>query len=306
MRASEQISALLDAMAREGVRPSEPVESLLSSGRLVRFRCNGDKPGRRNGWARLGLGGWTFGHWRLGVRASGRIGEASGLTPVERARLGGEQAALEASRRREQAGAQLRGRETARALWEGAGAASAAHPYLHAKRMAPDGLRMAGRSVLVPMREPMTGELWNVQRIGPDGAKRFMAEARVQGLVWGRGTPIDRIALCEGMATTAAVHAATGLCAVAAFTKAELARAALALARRWPGVMMTVGADADADGGGEAAAREAAKAVGGDVAFPPRPVAWEGSGWDYADLWAAGEAAAIRSAFGMEVHHAGS
>jgi putative DNA primase/helicase len=105
--------------------------------------------------------------------------------------------------------------------------------------------------------------------------------------------------LCEGVATAAAVHGASGLCAVAAFSKGELVVAAKAVRTRWPRATLVIGADADPDGGGEAAARHAARAAGATVVLPPRPAAWTGPGWDFADLWEAGEADAIRMALGI-------
>ena len=292
--------ALLDAMRREGIEPAEPIAGSLASGRLIRFRAHGDKPGRRNGWAVTRAGGWAFGHWRLGIRRSERAAYSGAVTAAERARWRRELAAAERLRARERAAAHAQGQAAALALWRGAVAADGAHPYLVAKRMTPDGLRVSGRWLLVPMRDLRTGELGNVQRIGPDEAKRFQRGARVTGLVWGRGKPGGTIALCEGVATAAAVHTATGLCAVAAMSKVELAPAALALRRRWPAASLIAGADRDADGGGEQAATDAMRAVSGLVALPPRPPGYTGPAWDFADLWLApGGAALIRAAFGI-------
>lgn len=299
MTDAEAVRALLDAMERAGVRPVEPIAGELASGRLIRFRAEGDRRGRPNGWARLTRLNPTFaifGHWRLGVRWSGRLGEGGAVTPAERARWARELAAAGALRARERAAAHDRGRAAAVALWDASPAADGAHPYLARKRMTPDGLRQHGRFLLVPMRDPRTGALWNVQRIGPDGFKLFAPGARVRGLLWGRGDPGGRLVVCEGVATAAAVNRATGLCAFAAFTKAELGTAAAAIRARWPGAELAIGADVDLDGGGEAAARDAARVVGATVAIPPRPAGWEGAAWDYADLWASGEAAPIRAA----------
>lgn len=297
----DRTRGLLDAMERAGVVPERPIAGELLSGRLVRFRAVGDKPGRRNGWAVLRGAGGAFGHWRLGV-SEGWWPERGGreLSRAERAALARELAAGEALRAREREERYGKAQTAALALWRGSPAASDAHPYLVAKRMTAGGLRRDGRSLLVPMKDLATGALWNVQRIGPDGAKRFTPGARVAGLAWGRGEPGPTVALCEGVATAAAVHAATGLCALAAMTKANLGEVALAMRRRWPDARLIVGADRDPDGGGEAAARAAALAAGGLVTLPPEPIGGAGEGLDFADLWERGEAAAIRAAFGME------
>lgn len=297
---ADAMLGLLDAMRRERIEPAEPIARALASGRLVRFRAEGDKRGRRNGWAVLRSDGWAFGHWRLGVWASERANSPNRLTPAERARWRRELAAAEAVRRHERVTRHAKGRAEAAALWQASSAADGTHPYLRAKRMTADGLRQAGRYLVVPMFDLWTGGLWNVQRIAPDGFKLFLPGARTVGLAWGRGEPGDTLALCEGVATAAAVHAATGLCTVAALSKGELAGAALALQRRWPRVRLIAGADHDADGGGERAALDAMHAIGGTVALPPRPPGWNGPGWDYADLWLApGGATLIRRAFGI-------
>jgi putative DNA primase/helicase len=304
MTDAEAVRALLDAMERAGVRPVESIAGELLKGRLVRFRAEGDRAGRRNGWATLMKSGLelpygNFGHWRLGVRWTGRLGKVEDVTPAERARWARELAAAKALKARERTSAYDRGRAAAVALWNASPKADGAHPYLARKRIAPDSLRQHGRFLLVPMRDPCTGTLWNVQRIGPDGFKLFTPGARVRGLLWGRGLPGARLALCEGMATAAAVNAATGLCTFAAFTKAGLETAATAIRSRWPSAALAIGADVDTDGGGGAAALDAAQAVGATVAIPPRPSGWVGAAWDYADLWASGEADAVRAALRM-------
>ena len=53
MSAHEAIADFVHAMELEGVKPIEPVAQRLSSGELIRFRCDGDGKGRQNGWAIL-------------------------------------------------------------------------------------------------------------------------------------------------------------------------------------------------------------------------------------------------------------
>ena len=109
----------------------------------------------------------------------------------------------------------------------------------------------------------------------------------------------------EGAATMAAVHAATGLCSVTAFSAGNLAAAAHAVRARWPAAMMILCADDDVGNvpnKGLDAANAAARAVGGMVARPPRPPGWpDGKGWDFADtMIAPGGAEAIRRALNIK------
>ena len=120
-------------------------------------------------------------------------------------------------------------------------------------------------------------------------------------MMWRRGDPGAVIAVGEGAATMAAVHAATGRCSIAAFSSGNLAAVARAVRSRWPAACLILCADDDAGrlpNIGLDAANAAARAVGGLVARPPRPPGWpEGKGWDFADtMTAPGGAEAIRRA----------
>ena len=53
----EITSAFIETMEASGVKPVEPISHELLSGQLVRFQVDGDRAGRRNGWARLFLDG---------------------------------------------------------------------------------------------------------------------------------------------------------------------------------------------------------------------------------------------------------
>ena len=84
---NDAIPAFIATMASAGIVPLESISSALASGELIRFRAEGDKPGRRNGWAILHLDGTPagcFGHYRLGVRATWRSGETRDLSRADR------------------------------------------------------------------------------------------------------------------------------------------------------------------------------------------------------------------------------
>ena len=55
------VADFIASMEAAGVRPVEPIAQNLAAGRLIRFRADGDKPGRRNGWAVLHLDGTPTG-----------------------------------------------------------------------------------------------------------------------------------------------------------------------------------------------------------------------------------------------------
>lgn len=297
--ASEAVSEFLGAMEAAGIVPRDRsilASNLAAGAGLVRFRCDGDR--KANGWAVLHLDGMPagrFGNWRSGVVASWRAGHVIG-TAANRAAI--------ARQRLQREAAVLQGHEDAArrcsALWASSGAASGAHPYLAAKGMDAAGLRTHGAALLIPMSDA-AGRLWSLQSIFPDGSKRFAVGGRVEAMAWRRGDPRGVVALGEGVATMAAVHEATGLCAVAAFSAGNLAAAARAIRVQWPAARLILCADDDAGrvpNIGRDTANAVARAVGGLVARPPRPPGWrDGVGWDFADTFIApGGAEAIRRA----------
>lgn len=302
--AGESLSAFLDAMAAAGIVPRDrgALASRLTAGAgLVRFRCHGER--KANGWAVLHLDGepaGRFGNWRLGIVTSWRGGRTAPTPVAERAAMARASMERHAARLSAYDDAARR----CLALWEAARPATAAHGYLAAKGMRPDGLREHGAALLIPMTDA-AGRLWSLQSIYPDGGKRFAPGGRVAGMVWRRGDPGAVITLGEGTATMAAVHAATGLCSVAAFSSGNLVAAARAVRSQWPAARLILCADDDAGrvpNIGLDVANAAARAIGGLVARPPRPPGWrDGAGWDFADtMTAPGGAEAIRRAINIK------
>ncbi len=296
-KVGDSLSAFLDVMAATGIVPRDRAElaSKLAAGAgLIRFRCHGERAA--NGWAVLHLDAepaGRFGNWRLGIASSWRAGRASKPSAADRAEF--------ARLRRAWAAETRRGHEAAAAhclaLWQAARPASAAHRYVVAKAMRPDGLREHGAALLIPMHDA-AGRLWSLQSIFPDGSKRFARGARCDGMMWRRGDPGAVIAIGEGVATMAAVHAACGLCSIAAFSSGNLAAVARAVRAQWPAACLILCADDDAGrvpNIGLEVANVAARTVGGLVARPPRPPGWpDGKGWDFADtMTAPGGAEAI-------------
>jgi putative DNA primase/helicase len=243
----EAVADFLSAMEAAGVRPVEPIAQALGGGSLVRFRCDGDKPGRRNGWALLHLDGrpaGAFGWYSAGIRERWRADRQEAVSPAERLRLQREW--RETSRRRDaerQAAQEAASVEAAR-LWTLGTAPDPRHPYLVRKGLPGEGLRQHGNRLLVPMRD-VTGRLWNLQRIAPDGFKTFLPGGRVSGLLSIIGGGGSRACLGEGWATMAAVRLSTGLPCIVAFSGENLEAVARSVRRQWPGLDLIICADDD-------------------------------------------------------------
>jgi putative DNA primase/helicase len=281
MNAADATAEFLSAMEGAGVRPVEPIAQALMGGNLIRFRADGDKPGRKNGWAVLHLDGTpagAFGWYAAGVRERWRANDADAFSPADREAR--RRAWAEASRRRaaETRQAHERVAGQAEALWSAADPACAAHGYLSRKRLDGSGLRQVGGLLLVPMHD-LDGRLWNVQRIKQDGGKFFLKGGRTKGLLHLTGPIGKTVCVGEGWATMAAVREATGHSVAATFSGENLEPVARLLRQRWPCVDMVICADDDPHlvhhpmirkNLGLEYARAAAAAVGARLAVPQR------------------------------------
>ena len=203
--------------------------------------------------------------------------------PAELARQRQQRAEREQAERRATQQAQAAAAQRAAALWDAAPAAPADHGYLAAKGVQPHGLRVdAGGWLLVPLRDA-DGALCNVQRIAPakptDGSpsKLFLKGGRVAGLwhLLGDLAGADAVLVCEGWATGASLHQATGRPVAVAFNAHGVKAVAKALHRQAPGVLIVLCGDDDAatqqrtgKNPGADAAQAAARQVAGLAVLP--------------------------------------
>lgn len=162
----------------------------------------------------------------------------------------------------------------ARREWEGALSAFAGNMYATRKGIEPIGVRFErDGTLLVPMCD---GDgLQSLQRIAPDGAKRYLPNGKKSGCWFLLGTPGDVLLLAEGYATGVSLHMATGHAVAVAFDAGNLQHVAKAMRREHPTAKLVICADDDvataAKTGrnpGMEKAHAAAKAVKGVVATP--------------------------------------
>ncbi len=178
-------------------------------------------------------------------------------------------------------------------LWNNSHPANAAHAYLVSKGLEPFGIRQSGDKLLVPMVDASFC-LWNVQRIYPDGFKRFLPDCRTTGLFWNHGarnldgTPADGpLVIGEGFGTMAAIHMATGHEVVAAMSAHNLETVARASRKLYPSREIVIAADDDShmrENLGLLTALKAAQAIGGHLATPRPQVSSGELSVDFADI----------------------
>lgn len=264
-------AAFLRAMSDAGLAMLKP--DLIGDGALHRYRVDGDKAGSLNGWyvARLDSRPFgAFGSWKTGQSCTWTASRPETMTPAERATLAARRAEAKRARDAEQAIVQAATATRAARLWRKSRPATNQHPYLAKKCVQAYGIRVLGPSLVVPLRD-VAGELHSLQFIGPDGRKTFLTGGRKRGCYYSIGRPGGDLCICEGYATAASIHEATGYATASAFDAGNLEPVARALRGKFPRLRLILCADNDTETAGNPGLRyaeAAARAVRGFLAFP--------------------------------------
>ena len=256
-------------------------DAIKETGKIQRFSTNG-KRGDLAGWCVwYGMAG-ACGNWRTGESHTWRSDRYQRLTKTERQRIDRQIRQAEARRKRELEAGYQRIAEQAREDIRHCFPATADHPYLTEKRILPHGALIDGQNVLIiPMY--FNGEIVSYQRIYPmrlpDGTnKRFLKGGRKKGCyhpIGNKGT--GDLGICEGFATGASIHEATGDDIIAAFDAGNLLPVARAMRDKYPDRKIIFWADDDyqrvdihgnPENIGIIKATEAAQAVNGYLAVP--------------------------------------
>jgi phage/plasmid primase-like uncharacterized protein len=222
---------------------------------------------------------WAFGDWSLGGKERGESDPAYQLTPEEAAARKRRLRELQEKVAAEEARAHVEAAVEAQQRWDQAGPAPKDHGYLRSKQIDLCGARMEGGSLVVPMHD-ITGKLWSLQEISPDGYKHNQPGGRRKGCFFQIGEIGDTFCIGEGFSTCASIRMATGYAVVSAGEAGNLEAVARALREKYPAATMVMCGDDDwltkvngkPTNVGRLAAEKAAKAVGGVLALP-----WFGS-----------------------------
>jgi putative DNA primase/helicase len=145
------------------------------------------------------------------------------------------------------------------------------HPYLEAKGVNAYGLKQLGTELMIPLHDTI-GNIRGMQFIQPDGTKNFKTGTDKNSHFFLVGS-IDShpLLICEGYATGASLHQATGYAVVVAFDAGNLKPVASVLRNKYPNLCIVICGDNDQWGKvntGKIKATEAATSVGGLLAIP--------------------------------------
>ncbi len=242
-------SAFLDAMRAAGIEYSGPI---IADKKLHSVKANGNRTAKT--WYVLhpdGLPAGSFGDHKLDIKKTWCAKSNDVLTDEERAerdRRWKQQAeARDAERRRQHDKAGIE----AQAILDAAQPATDDHPYLQRKHVhAYPGVlvgswpqRKIDNALLVPLRTA-AGQLASVEAIfpnkikirGEDSDKDFLKGGAKAGAFFVIGDLEESpfILICEGYATAATVHEATGYAAVMACDAGNLAAVTAALKALYP------------------------------------------------------------------------
>ncbi|MEN9438537.1 MAG: hypothetical protein RIR09_3192 [Pseudomonadota bacterium] len=274
------------AIAAAGLIPPDVIHA---DGKLHRFNSSG-KRGDDTGWYVFHLDGvpaGVFGCWRLSFTETwcGKSDNAMSVMEREAHRQRIKEAV--AQREADEAAKHKAAAAEAEKRWQAA-KPCITHPYLLAKGVKAYGVRSdAAGALLVPMRDT-AGSLHSLQTIKPDGEKRFLSGGRVKGCYLAIGKPKGgKLIVCEGYATGASLHDATGEAVAVAFNSGNLEAVALDLRAKYPALKIIMAADDDYQTKGNPGmtkAMAAAQVVGGTVAVPDFGVNRPDRATDFNDL----------------------
>jgi len=293
-----------DAIAASGLTPPNEI---IGDGERHRFSSDG-RPSNKSGWYRFHddeRPAGAFGCWRTDMSVTWKSSKPQQFTEAEREQYRERMQRLEKQRAREREEATDYAAVTAAQMWNEAVVAD--HPYLERKQITCLGARVLGDMLLVPMKHSAK-ELVGLQRIWPDGTKRFIKGSPLAGAYCTIGTPTKdgTVVICEGYATGVSIHLATNYCVVVAFNSGNLAEVSQKIRRALPSARLIIAGDDDAftvrppnhvqAGQPWNPGIEAATATG----FPLYLPVWHGgrdTGTDFNDLHVAEGLKAVRACF---------
>ncbi len=268
-----------DVLGQHGLVPEE----IFADGNLHRCPTDG-KPRKLNGAYIAHLDKpatlWWC-NWETDDQGTFCAEEKQTLSASELSAWQERQQSIQRQREAECAKRHAEAAQQARQEWNVARTCDASHPYLRRKGIPVlEGIRQArDGTLLIPVLD-VTNNLQSLQRIYPDGSKRFLVGGKVSdGRFIIPGQPEKPIAVCEGFATGASIHLATGWTVHVAFSASNLAPVAKSAKEQFPDSSIIICGDNDE--AGRKKGEEAARVANTQLVLPQFI---SGNGTDFNDL----------------------
>ena len=280
---------VLSVMARRMEVDGLGLQDIVPDGTMHRFALPDDRGGKRSGWYVAyadGVACGVWGNWKTGLseKITGLDEDLATNAParivseLERTMLRQRIESMQAAREAERQTKAREARKWSAQIYAAAHEAGPENPYLRRKGLtaAPGGAREDSSGALIIPLYDSTGSMAGVQRISPDGSKRFPWGFAKKGcFAWLDGAQ-ETVLICEGYATACSLHAATGYAVVAALDAGNLPEVAPVIRQVLPQSRIIICADNDQWtqkqgrpwNPGMEYARRAANAVGGSVISP--------------------------------------
>ena len=198
-----------DAIKSRGWDPGP----IYDDGKVHRFDT--EKPKDKAGWYVFYGEAGAYGSWK-GEKFKWRNGNGDTWDAAKKAEFKAKMERVETDR----ANAKEKAKKRARFIWQKATEASQDHPYLIGKGVKAYGIRQYKGALVVPLRNA-DGEIESIQFITGKGDKRFLKDGAIQGNYF-EIPGNDELIICEGYATGASIHEATGATVIIAFNAGNL------------------------------------------------------------------------------------
>jgi len=269
------IEALKSEIRQSGITPPDSIEP---GGYFNRFSDNGS--GNKDGWCVLynnpdGTAGGMYGNWKGVNNKYFYTPEGRQMTQVQESKLNEQIRDAKIITQQKLKKKQKESAIKAQNIWDDANKADLTHRYLINKNIESYGLRQLGRTLLIPVLD--RDKICSLQYVLPDGTKKFMPGGKVKGGSFAIGNMNEDILyICEGYATAATIHKATGKPVVIAFNSGNLKKIAETYKKKHSSKTIIIASDNDiatekktGTNTGIEAARKAANAIDAKISICP-------------------------------------
>jgi len=174
------------------------------------------------------------------------------------------------------------GLSKAQKCWD-SGKSVASHPYAQSKGVNPEGMRVLGKTLLIPLYN-VDQQISSIQRIKPDGEKRFLKGCSASGCYFQIGELSSHtLVIVEGWATGMSIQEATGFAVVVAFSSGNLAKVTGLMRSKRPDSKIVIAPDNDQSQHAIKKAEAAARKFDCQIVIPKFPEGTNGT--DFNDLY---------------------